>query len=147
MYKRNERQRGFSLIEVMIVVAIIALLAAIAIPTYMRYVLHGRRAEAYALLEQDQAMLERCYAQNFSYTPAAPASCPAPTQTSQNGYYVLAAAAPATAITASGYVLTADAVGPQARDTDCASFSITSANVRTAKNSGGADNTSVCWAK
>lgn len=139
-----DRTRGFSLIELMIVVLIIAVLAAIAIPTYMTYVLHGRRAEAYALLEQDQAMLERCYSQNFTYTPAAPAACPAPTATSANGYYVLA---PATAVTASGYTLAAAPAGPQARDTACASFTLTSANVRSAKNSAGADNTSVCWAQ
>jgi type IV pilus assembly protein PilE len=146
MHKHYGWQRGFSLIELMIVVAIIAILTAIAVPTYLRYVLHGRRAEAYSLLEQDQAMLERCYAQNFSYTPAAPAVCPAPATTSQNGYYALAAA-PATAISAGGYVLTAVASGPQAQDTPCASFSITSANVRAAKTSAGADNTSVCWAR
>ena len=139
----DEPQRGFSLIELMIVVAIIAVLAAIAVPTYMKYVMHGRRAEAYSLLEQDQAMLERCYAQNFSYTAAA---CPAPTQTSQNGYYALAGA-PATAITAASYTLTAIPQGPQAGDTDCASFVLNSANVRSATNSSGADNTSVCWAR
>jgi type IV pilus assembly protein PilE len=146
MYKRNERQNGFSLIELMIVVAIIAVLVAIAVPAYMRYVLHGRRAEAYSLLEQDQAMLERCYAQSFSYAPAAPAACPAPTTTSQNGYYVLAPS-PATSIAAASYVLTAVPQGPQTRDTDCAQFSINSANVRAAENSAGADATSTCWAQ
>lgn len=137
--------RGFTLIELMIVVAIIAILAVIAVPTYMTYVLHGRRAQAYALLENDQAMLERCYAQNFSYTPAAPASCPAPAMTSQNGYYVLAPA-PATSIGASSYVLTLTPAGPQASDTDCAALSLNSANVRSAKSASGADNTTVCWA-
>ncbi|HEU0277948.1 MAG TPA: type IV pilin protein [Rhodanobacteraceae bacterium] len=145
MHQRTPH-RGFTLIELMIVVAIIAILTAIAVPTYLTYVLHGRRAQAYALLERNQAMLEQCYAQNFSYTPAAPASCPAPAQTSQNGYYALAPA-PATSIGATSYRLTVIPVGAQAKDTQCASFTLTSGNVRSAVNSAGADNTSTCWAR
>lgn len=143
MRKRNDRQRGFTLLELMIVVAVIAILAAVALPSYQRSVLHGRRAEASSLLEQNRAALESCYAQNFSYTASA---CPALTQTSEHGYYALAAA-PATSVTASAYTLTAIPQGAQAGDTDCATFTITSANVRTATNAANADNTSTCWAK
>lgn len=140
------RTRGFTLIELMIVVAIIAILTAIAVPSYLRYVLHGRRAQAYALLEQNQAMLEQCYAQNFTYTPASPASCPAPVQTSQNGYYALAPA-PATSIGATSYKLTVIPEGAQMKDTQCATFTVTSGNVRTATNAAGTDNTATCWAR
>lgn len=60
--------RGFTLIELMIVVAVIAIIAAIAYPSYMDYVRQSRRADAtVALLELAQYM-ERYYTNNGRYT-------------------------------------------------------------------------------
>lgn len=62
--------KGFTLIELMIVVAVIAILAAIAYPSYMEYVRQSRRADAtVALLELAQYM-ERYYTSNGRYTDA-----------------------------------------------------------------------------
>lgn len=59
--------RGFTLIEVMIVVAIIGILSAIAVPLYSQYVQNARRAEARAMLMENTQYMQRFYTQNGSY--------------------------------------------------------------------------------
>lgn len=139
---KNQLQRttmGFTLIELMTVVAIVAILAAVAIPTYRSYVLRAHRADALSTLTQDQAIFERCYAQNFSYL-ATCAALPSFPQATPGNFYSIAL----TGQTATAYLLTATPTNSQFADTTCSTISIDQANQRIGKDGGGIAQ-SRCW--
>lgn len=119
---------GFTLIEVMIVVAIVAIIAAIALPSYQDSVRKSRRADAVLALQQIQIEQEKLRAECSSFAAglAAARVCDAATPannrlalatTSSDAYYTLAL----TGVTATGYTSTATAVAgtSQANDTGC----------------------------
>ena len=65
--KTLRKHQGFTLIELMIVVAVIGILASIAYPSYREYVAKSRRAEAKTVLLSAQQWMERFYTENFRY--------------------------------------------------------------------------------
>jgi len=100
-------QKGFSLIEVMIVVAIISILAAVAVPAYNDYVLRGQLTEAYSALAAQRVRMEQYYQDMRTYTGATAAgtvaTCPGP---GQHFAYACAVAGDG-----QGYTLSATGVG------------------------------------
>lgn len=112
-------EKGFTLIELMITVAIVALLAAIAYPSYTEYVMRSRRVEGQNLLNDAAARQERWRAQNGSYTTTA-TDLKLPTSTS---YYTLVLSA-ASDGSDGGYTLKAQRAGVQASDSKCGDFTL-----------------------
>ncbi len=134
------KTRGFTLIELMIVIVIVGILFSIALPAYQTYVLQGHRADAQGILFDISAREERFLAQNNTYTTDinTAAGLNMGTTTSNNGYYNLTVAACGAGSIATCYLLTATATGGQANDTDCATITLSSAGVTSGT-------TANCW--
>lgn len=148
---------GFTLIEMMIVVAILAILSAIALPSYTEYVRKGKRADAkvellrIAQLQESYFVQNLSYAQDFTNNPGG-LRLGANVFSEQNNYEITIsdaltngdAACTGIATSSCGkYTLTAEPIGGQAPD-KCGSFTLTSTGVKDI-----ADNTAydsqTCW--
>jgi type IV pilus assembly protein PilE len=90
-------QRGFSLVELLIVVAIIAILSAIAIPAYQDYVLRGKITDATSTLSTKRTKMELFFQDNRTYAGAP--DCTADTSSSQNFNFSCSVAGTATVYT------------------------------------------------
>jgi len=114
-------QRGFTLIELMIALAVLAILATIAIPSYRSYVLRAQRTDARAALLRLQASEEKFFLQNNTYT--ADFAALGMTQTSEHGLYKTVITLTADGM---GYAAITTAVSGLGQDDDvkCANFSI-----------------------
>ncbi len=131
-------QRGFTLIEILIALVVLSILTIVSYPSYVAWIVKAHRSDAMATMTQDQTLLERCYAQSFTYVGCA--SLPAFPQTSTQGFYSIALSN----LTATTYTLTATPIGPQVRDTICATMSIDQSGQKTAANNAAASQTA-CW--
>lgn len=141
--------RGFSLIELMIVVAIVGVLGAIAMPAYNNYVLRGKRAEGRNALMDLAARQERFYSDNNQYTPtlgagglnyAEPGSCGAVAgDNTETCRYAITISN----VTGSrqGFLITA---APVAADPECGSLTLNNTGTRGITGTGTAAD---CWGK
>lgn len=109
MSKFKHVQNGFTLIELMIVVAIIGILASIAVPAYQDYIFKARANIATSALADMRIRMEQCFQDNRDYTLCG-ASCNAPTGTDTTNFAFACSAGP----TATTYTLTATGAGAMA---------------------------------
>lgn len=139
-YSHSKKASGFTLIELMIVVAIIGIVAAIAYPSYNRHVLETHRVEGKELLVRAMQYQERYFANENTYTTDVTELGFANPTTSVSGYYTLTIdpAVAATCPIASCYSMTITAANGQTADTKCLTMTQTSTGRKTATN---AD----CW--
>jgi len=128
----KKRASGFTLIEVLITIAILGILTALVIPGHNHTTTKARRTDAKIALMESASSLEKCYVLFSQYNHASCATYPATGDVvySSEGHYQVVA----TSLTATSFTLTAtpSANGAQLNDTHCASFSISSTGAKSA---------------
>lgn len=142
-------QHAFTLVEMVMVIAILAILVTVAYPSYQDQVRKSRRTDAKQSLTLTAQQLERCYSRNRSFVSG---TCPQVSSgtvglTSIDGHYQISSQDPGgvETLAAESFTLFATPQGVQAADTRCALFSLTNASAQAAKNTGGSDTTDQCW--
>ena len=140
---------GFTLIEVLTALIVVAVLAAIAIPTWRNHLLRVRRAEAISALTALQSEQDRFFGIHARYADAAALSRKPPdglgrAATSERGFYAieLRTADDGLSYTATARALARPGDAPDAR---CAQLSIDHLGIRRALDAGGADRSGDCW--
>jgi type IV pilus assembly protein PilE len=133
----NRKNAGFTLIELMIVVAIVAILTSLAYAAYTQQIVKSRRAIATACLMGQVQYMERYYTTRFTYTGAAVPNSGCVTEL--NDFYTFGST-----IVASAYTLRAIPTGAQASgDVKCMTLSIDGRGIK--GKSGSAANVLDCW--
>ncbi len=128
--------RGFTLIEIMIVIAIIGIVMTIAAPSFTEYLNKGRRAEAAGLLSEQAQILERFYSQKNVYTDATGLSA-------GNDYYSITPT-----LTDQAFVLTAVRKPDSSMATDkCGDLTITNTGVLGMVNAESGLTSKDCWGR
>ncbi len=130
------KTKAFSLIELMVAVAVLAIITAVAVPTYQSHVLKARRADAKATLMGEAQALERCFTDVNTF-----AGCRDYGEDgllSPHEYYTITGN-----INSTTYTLTATAT--QAGTLLCHTFTLNHLGSRTAQDSGGNDTSDRCW--
>lgn len=145
------RTLGFTLIELMIVVAILAIIAGFAYPSYTRYVIETRRSDGQAAAVQLATQLEKYFTQCGTYTTtiltgsiSACTGLGSPDKSPNQNYQLTIQPAPPGGTIASSYQINAAPLGAQANDTDCQTLWLTSTG---ATGQTGPNTQNRCWRK
>ena len=139
----HETARGFTLIELMVVVAIVGILASIAYPSYVEYVRKSRRSECAAVLANASQALERRLSATNTYLVGGASSLPGPATCPADGgttFYNVAF----TAATATTYTLSATPTGAQAGDR-CGSLTLTHTGAKGVSGAASGSTATDCW--
>lgn len=136
-------ERGFTLLELMIAVVVVAILVSIAYPSFAQQIAKSHRSDAKIALLACAQMLERYSSQNGNYAGGADAAVNgACTGASKNGYYTLPVANVPTTAGAGAFLIQAQPVGGQATDA-CGAFTYTQDGTKGV--SGGSLPSASCW--
>jgi len=137
-YARSRaKQAGFTLIELMITVAIVAILARVAYASYQGSVVKTRRAKAKACLVEQAQFMERYYTTNFTYVSGDPTGLQCATEMAS--FYSFTTAS----LSVTGFTVEATPIGAQlSADTKCGKMTLNQAGAKTKSGTG---TVSECW--
>ncbi len=138
--KKKKQSAGFTLVELMIVVAIIGILAAVALPSYREYVLQSRLVDATTALSTMRARMEQHFQDNRTYATSGSFTTPCPASGSPitaGTFNIECAAAP----TATLYTITATGTGATAGFT----FTIDQQGIQATTSSSWGHTSTTCW--
>lgn len=154
MYKKYKNNSGFTLIEMMIAVSIIAIIMGLALPSYFNKIKVSNRTDAKVELFRIAQVQESYYTQNLSYANSLTqlGLSADTTQTEQQHYTVTLVATPAgctgTAVAPScqGFSINATpASATQLEDTECTGFTLTNTGLKGTSSGATADQVRHCW--
>lgn len=143
MRLHNNRQHGFTLIELMVVITILAVLTTLGWSSYQSQARKGHRTEGMIALAQKAQQMERFYSRNGRYTGNIN-DLDGIAQSEHGRYNIVIGF---NAATPNQYLLTATAIGPQAQDTACASFTLDHLGERLAYDDSAVLATRNCWSQ
>ncbi|MDD2742914.1 MAG: type IV pilin protein [Rhodocyclaceae bacterium] len=146
--KRNISISGFTLIEILIVIAILGILAAIAVPSYNEYILKAKLPEAFNMLSEGRVKMEQLFQDNRRYaTVVDGVVCPPAVATTLDDgakYFTISCAVVAkTAATDESYTITA--TGVAGSPTANFAYTINNLNVRTTTSTYWGNTSTTCW--
>jgi type IV pilus assembly protein PilE len=144
------RVSGFTLIELMITVVVLSIIVAIAMPAYTQQMQKARRTDARNALLDIAGREERylSVASSYSVLTTDVGYAGVWPQAVTNGYYQITSVQvpdPAYLGTGPSFIVTATAIGLQANDTACFTFTVNQTGQQVALTSGGAPNSATCW--
>jgi len=143
----KHRARGVTLMELMVVVAVLSIIASIAVPSYRSYLRRAQRSDATAELLRVRTAQEKFFLQNIAYTgdfgPAGLNMTPAAsaTRASEHGFYTITVAVNVAGRPVPNFDVSAAATGGQLDDTACQTFTINEVGVRGSSPNG----ITTCW--
>jgi type IV pilus assembly protein PilE len=143
--RRKNRRLGFTLIEMMITVAIVGILAAIALPMYFETITRGKIIDATTRLGDFRSKMEKYFADNRTYLDAGGAACGIPNPPVGAGdYFALTCGPPGPAPTATTYTLVA--TGIPGKGMSGFRYLVDQTNLKSSFGPAGWAGNATCWA-